>query len=139
MAATLLLQVAVIIPHHHHDKLVCLIMEWCEQDNAINDSHTHHHTNPEDADHHHDGSCVADANYVLSQPDYKVKCKCFPSDQSGYKHFCPTIVFVTNFATSSPAKPPDSRPEYNKYIQPFYESAGLSQIYGLRAPPRSLS
>ena len=34
--------IAPMIPHHHHGEVVCMIMERCELDDAINDEHTEH-------------------------------------------------------------------------------------------------
>ena len=38
-----LLLLAQALPHHHHGGEMCIAMEYCDQDHAMNDSHTQHH------------------------------------------------------------------------------------------------
>ena len=48
----LLITVLPAIPHHHHEDGVCMTMERCESDNAINDEHTAHHGDGDGTDCH---------------------------------------------------------------------------------------
>ena len=52
-----LLMIALpMVPHHHHQGTVCVVMERCQSDGAINDQHTHHHQS--DENHRHQDQCV---------------------------------------------------------------------------------
>lgn len=48
------------MPHHHHQNKECAVLEWCLQDEAYNDRHTHHKA--EGQERHH-SFCMQD--YML--------------------------------------------------------------------------
>ena len=51
-----LLMIALpMVPHHHHQGTVCVVMERCQSDGAINDQHTHHQS---DENPRHQDQCV---------------------------------------------------------------------------------
>jgi hypothetical protein len=61
----------IILPHHHHEGLACIVMEVCEQDNKVNDEHTHHSDTP---DEEHNETCIAETEYIA--PLFKGESKC---------------------------------------------------------------
>lgn len=134
--SVLVLLVFAILPHHHHEEMACLIMEFCEQDDAVNDEHTHHNEAPEEG---HNGSCISESEYIVSNFNDETKCKV--SSCKGYNHnhilFFPVYFLVADLLNFDIGKS-CPKTEYGEYIS-FYKSAEATQFHGLRAPPAILS
>ena len=126
----------IILPHHHHEGLACIVMEVCEQDNKVNDEHTHHSDTP---DEEHNETCIAETEYIV--PLFKGESKCKISSCKNYNHnhiyLFPVYFLVAdllNFDTGNFF----FKTEYGEHIS-FYKSAEAVQFNGLRAPPFMLS
>lgn len=106
-------------------------MEYCVQDNTVNDEHTHHAN-----DNKQEQNCVAESYFTIPQLNEKVKVK---TPFSGNKEnnfivsllYFPPVGYWDNNLVESFQK--------NKYCESFifYHSAELSRQYGLRAPPHT--
>lgn len=60
--AMILLIVFSVWPHHHHKESLCMVMEICHEDHALNDCYTHHHHTEE----HGEQSCRVHSNLIGS-------------------------------------------------------------------------
>lgn len=133
--STLVLMAIAIVPHHHHEGTACVVMEYCEQDNVVNDEHTHHGDVPEN----NSQSCIAEADYIAPSFNSGVKCKVSNCDNHTDNHIhaflFPVYFLVADFIPSSEQL---SSIEYGEFLS-FYKSAEANQFNGLRAPPYSLS
>jgi hypothetical protein len=133
--STLVLLLFIILPHHHEGG-VCIIMEYCEQDNAINDEHTHHSgaTNGR-----HSESCIAESDFILPYFNDEIKCKVFSC--KGYNHnhiYLFSVYFLVADFFNFDIDDSFTGIGYGEYIS-FHKSAEANQFHGLRAPPITLS
>lgn len=48
--ATLSVLLSTVMTHHHHMGRICMIEEQCQQDGNVNDEHTEHHDEENEAD-----------------------------------------------------------------------------------------
>jgi len=48
--ATLSVLLSTVMTHHHHMGRICMIEEQCQQDGQVNDEHTEHHDEENEAD-----------------------------------------------------------------------------------------
>jgi hypothetical protein len=134
--SVLVLLVFAILPHHHHEEMACLIMEFCEQDDAVNDEHTHHNEAPEEG---HNGSCISESEYIVSNFNDETKCKVSSCKDYNHNHilFFPVYFLVADLLNFDIGKS-CPKTEYGEYIS-FYKSAEATQFHGLRAPPAILT
>jgi len=130
--STLMLLVLSFVPHHHHEGIFCVIMERCEQDDAVNDEHTQHG----DATDNHRQSCIAEAEYLALQSGNETKCK-VSCDNPDHTHLYPILFLVADFVLHNADKL-SVKAEYREYTS-FNKSAETSRFLGLRAPPIFLS
>lgn len=114
--ATLILFTLSIFPHHHHEGIPCILTELCE--------------NIHDDDHGHD--CTADQPYIHSQSDTRVK------HSISHRDFFPLQFLVTSH-TDDITQPSFTRLKNEYIFLPFYTSADVNRLNGLRAPPYPLS
>lgn len=128
--SVLIILVSAIMPHHHHRDLACIVMEFCQQDSAVNDVHTNHHA---DDGTEHGRACVAETDYYAFNTACRVKYNC-----DNHIHFFPFLYL--NFADilTHHAENTFAKSEYGKYIS-FYTFGEAAQFHGLRAPPAILS
>jgi hypothetical protein len=122
-----------VVPHHHHNGAVCTIVEFCEDDNSVNDEHTGHSGNDMD----HGKSCVIESDFVITQTDNREKCEGSYCDNPDHVHFL-HILYLVSGILPNPVETTSLQPEYGEYVL-FYTSAQASQFHGLRAPPFMLS
>ena len=126
----------VILPHHHHGGAICIIMEVCEQDNKVNDEHTHHSDMPNDE---HNESCIVETEYVAPFSKNEIKCKILSCKNHHHNHLYLFPVYflvadLLNFGTGNAF----FQTAYGEHIS-LYESAEAVWVNGLRAPPFILS
>lgn len=127
------LLIFIIVPHHHHTGSACFVMELCEQDNTINDEHTHHHN--DDAKE----SCIVESEFVISHFNDETKYKVSSGKDYNFNHIYPFPVyfFVADFLNFGID---GSLNEINyDECTSIYKSAEVNQFHGLRAPPATLS
>ncbi len=134
--SVLVLLVFAILPHHHHEDWACVIMELCEQDNPVNDEHTHHNEASEEG---HNGSCISESEYIVNNFNDETKCKVFSCKDDNHSHilFFPIYFLVADSLNFDIGKS-CPKTEYGEYIS-FYKSAEATQFHSLRAPPAILS
>jgi hypothetical protein len=123
-----------ILPHHHHDGRICIVMDVCEQDHAINDEHTHHNDIP---DEEHPDTCIAETEYIAPPFKDEAKCKIFSCKNYNHIYLFPIYFLVAdllNFDTGNSF----FKIEYGEHIS-FDKSAEATRLNGLRAPPFMLS
>ena len=63
-----------VMPHHHHGSRICMTIEHCDDDHAIDDRHTHHKGNHK--------TCLMNAEFFFSSPSVSsddVKAQLFSS------------------------------------------------------------
>ncbi|KAF5066375.1 hypothetical protein DSECCO2_264460 [anaerobic digester metagenome] len=133
--STLVLMLVAIVPHHHHEGTACIVTEYCEQDDAINDEHTHHGNIPKGDDQ----SCVAEVDYIASSFNNGIKYKVAKSeshDDNSYSFLFSVYFLVSDFILNPEYL--SSKSDYGEFIS-FYKSAEANQFNGLRAPPYLLS
>ena len=64
-----------VMPHHHHGSRICMTIEHCDDDHAIDDRHTHHHKG-------NHKTCLMNAEFFFSSPSVSsddVKAQLFSS------------------------------------------------------------
>lgn len=49
LVATMSVLLSTVVMHHHHMGRICMVVERCQQDGKLNDEHTEHHENENDA------------------------------------------------------------------------------------------
>lgn len=128
----ILFLILAVVPHHHHRGIACIVIELCEQDNAVNDEHTHH--SDTDGEEAHDENCIAESKFTIpsSVDETKYKHSTDHNDTSSFPLFLAGYLF--NYCLESSFIESD----YGKHIL-NYLSAEISQSHGLRAPPTILS
>lgn len=120
--ATLSLIVFSIIPHHHHKEMLCIVMETCEQDNAVNDEHTNHNT---DGNTNHEKTCVLRSEYITTYGG---------GDNLA---LLPVLFLLANYLIYN-SELSNTESTYGEYVF-SYTSVMLGESSGLRAPPCFLS
>lgn len=125
-----------ILPHHHHEGAACIMMEFCEWDNTVNDEHTHHSEVPNEG---HNESCIFESKYIVSNFNNEIKCKASSCKDYNHNHIQLFSVYflaedLLNFDTGNFCL----STEYGESIS-FYKLAEANQFHGLRAPPAILS
>lgn len=122
------------MPHHHHETSPCFVMEFCEEDNTVNDEHTHHHIPDGNTE-----SCTADFKYFVRPFNDIIKSHGSYLNDCGYIH---TFLFPVHFLIAGfldhEIENSIFKTEYGEYIN-FYKSAEANHFHGLRAPPYILS
>jgi hypothetical protein len=129
--ATLMLLVLDIVPHHHHEGIACMIMEFCESDDAINDEHIHHHDNGAIP---HGTLCVAESDFIVPQTQHDLKCKASSCMHHNHNSLFPVLFAAFDYLSDDISAKVSAQWEYGEHIC-FYTFADASSIYGLRAPP----
>jgi hypothetical protein len=127
----------IILPHHHHDGMVCIVMEVCEeQDNTINDEHTHHNDLPNEEP---TETCIAETEYIAPPSKDEAKSKISSCKNCNHNHIYlfPIYFFVADFLNLD-AGNSFFKTEYGGHISSC-KSAEAIQLNGLRAPPFALS
>jgi len=130
--STLMLLLVAFVPHHHHEGIACVVVERCEQDDAVNDKHTQHN----DAADNHGQACIAEAEYTTIQSSNEPRCKVSYYNPD-HVHLYPILFLVTDFVLYNADKL-SVKVEYGEYIS-FSISAGTNRFHGLRAPPAFIS
>jgi len=133
--STLLLLVYTIIPHHHHEISPCFVIEFCEEDNTINDEHTYHHIPDGNTE-----SCTADFEYIVRPFSDTIKSNVSYFEDYGHTFLFPIHFLIADFLHHE-IEDSFSKTEYGEYGEyiNFYKSAEANQFHGLRAPPYFLS
>lgn len=116
-----------ILPHHHHGGLACPVMEFCKQDNAYNDVHTHHHI-PVGQD--GDSSCIIENGFIVTPSGVQMKNRDFSCKTDKHNYIYVLVGYLFDFWTDDFLS--DVGP--GEYIS-FYKSAETYRFQGLRAPP----
>lgn len=119
--------ILAVVPHHHHRGIACIVIELCEQDNEINDEHTHHSDTSSEKS--HDENCIAESKFTIPLSIDETKYK--PS--VGYNN---TFLFPILFLLGNLYNPYliSIKSDYGEYIL-NYKATEVSRSYGLRAPP----
>lgn len=120
--ATFILVVLTVIPHHHHNGAVCMAMERCALDGALNDEHTRHHGTQEK-------DCCFETMTSASTATSENTV-----EQSKQQLFPLFIASFYQLADLWDSLNPDARNNY-AYYKEHYTSASLGKKRGLRAPP----
>lgn len=128
--AVFMLMVIAVVPHHHHSEMACLVMERCEQDRALNDEHTGHHSDNKMAH----NSCISEIGYIAQQSDNETKCKVSSCNNHNHIHLFPAFYLLADFLIYNNVAYSAPKPNLGEYLS-FYKSAEISQFHGLRAPP----
>jgi len=131
--STILFLVFASIPHHHHGGTACIIIELCEQDNAINDEHAHH--SDTDNGTNHNETCIAESKFIISTSIDETKYKV--SDNHNDTISFPVFFFAGNLFDYSLENSLIGF-DYGEHIL-NYKSTEASQSHGLRAPPSIFS
>ncbi|MDY5773539.1 MAG: hypothetical protein SPK32_08930 [Bacteroidaceae bacterium] len=127
--AMILLIVFSVWPHHHHNESLCMVMEICHEDHALNDCHTHHH----DAEEHNEQSCRVHSNLISLNSTHEQEIL-FKSSTDVLPHLiawlspCPDLTegVLTAFRHFCPRSIP---------LRFYYLASGN----GLRAPPHFIA
>lgn len=122
--------VFAILPHHHHEEVACVAVDYCEQNNAINDEHTNGSEIPEDD---HDGSCISEMKFIVSNFKNETKCNVFSFKDYNHKYLF-SIYFLVAGLFNFDTRNFHLKTKCEEYIS-FYKSVKASQFHGLRAPP----
>jgi hypothetical protein len=128
--ATLMLLMSGIVPHHHHEGIACMVMEFCESDNAINDEHAHHH---DKGNMPYGALCVAESDYIVPQTHHDLKCKVSSCTHLNHDYLFPILLLASDYLSDISAQA-SIQWEYGECIL-FYTTTCASSIHGLRAPP----
>ncbi|MGM9869308.1 MAG: DUF6769 family protein [Sodaliphilus sp.] len=122
-----LLMIALpMVPHHHHHGTLCVVMERCQSDGAINDQHTRHHHS--DENHHHQDECVKSFKAVMANdPDH--------SDVDD----APLCTLLYAFVEQWIAEEHHAVTKLLDAYSIHYQSINAALSCALRAPPRFLS
>lgn len=130
--STLVLLVFAILPHHHHGEETCIVMEYCEQDDAINDEHTCHNN---ETNEQHGGSCAVELKFTVPHFNDEAKCKISSCKEYNHNHiyFSPVYFLVADFFRVDIGDSATGTDCVERIS--FYESADAGQSHGLRAPP----
>jgi hypothetical protein len=135
--AAFLLVAFTAVPHHHHGAMMCLATAQHEEahEHDMDDACTEHHCAGED-DANTDDHCAAELEYLVSAHQ-EINCKHF-SCTSHHPPFplLPALFVLVN-VPNNPVTAPGSTCTYRPAVL-LLESAGASQIHGLRAPPISV-
>ncbi len=121
------------IPHHHHGRIACVIIELCEEDNTINDEHTHH--SETDSKKNHDESCIAESEFTIPSSIDEIKSKLSPNHNNTTLF---PVLFLAGDLINHVLAESGIKSDYEEHIL-TYKSIDASQSHGLRAPPFSFS
>jgi len=128
--STVLFLILAVIPHHHHRGVACVVIEQCEQDNAVNDEHTHH--NDTDDGESHNGICIVESEFITPSSLDETKSKVFENLNDNTSLFL--ILFLAGDLFNSHLANLFIESDYGEYIL-NYTSVEASQSHSLRAPP----
>lgn len=106
-----------LLPHHHHGGELCMAREYCADDHAMNDEHTHHHGDST--------TCVADGGTFFVRTHtggFPVLAKMQPAALLGADQWHAVVTADTG-----------GRPCPHR--QPGCKSVDLCRAKQLRAPP----
>lgn len=125
---TVMVVLLTVWPHHHHGSQMCVAIECCEYDGAINDEHTSHRSTPDDESHHE--GC----QLQLLGESHLTKGVDFRFEKVDFKKM---IFPLLSVLLDDPAISLYASPVYadtNEHLFNYLSTALVSH-HGLRAPP----